>query len=328
MIMKFIDMHCDTLMKLLFNPEVNTNLYSTPETSIDFDKMLRGDQLAQFFAVFLPPREGFKRYGREDMTDEIYIAEMRKILLDNVKKYNDVIEMAYSAEDIEKNLANGKMSAVLTMEDGRAVDYKLENVKRFYDDGFRAIALTWNFENCFGFPNSPDEELMKKGLTSFGKEAVSYMQELGILVDVSHLSEGGFYDVADVCKKPFIASHSNCRELSSHQRNLWDEQIKVLASKGGVSGINFCPSFLNADPKDEHSRVEAMVRHILHFINVGGIECVGLGTDFDGIGGILEIDDSSKMPMLADELKKAGLSDDQLEKIFYKNVLRVMKDAL
>ncbi len=328
MIMKFIDMHCDTLMKLLFNPEVNTNLYSTPETSIDFDKMQRGDQLAQFFAVFLPPRDGFKCYGREDMTDEIYIAEMRKILLENVKKYNDVIEMAYSAEDIEKNLANGKMSAVLTMEDGRAVDYKLENVKRFYDDGFRAIALTWNFDNCFGYPNSADENLMKKGLTSFGKEAVSYMQELGILVDVSHLSEGGFYDVADVCKKPFIASHSNCRELSSHQRNLWDEQIKVLALKGGVSGINFCPSFLNADPKDEHSRVEAMVRHVLHFIDVGGIECVGLGTDFDGIGGILEIDDSSKMPILADELKKAGLSDDQLEKIFYKNVLRVMKDAL
>lgn len=326
--MKFIDMHCDTLMKLLFNPKENPNLYSTGETSVDFDKMKRGDQLAQFFAVFLPPREGFARFGRDDMTDEIYIAEMRKILLDNVKKYNDVIEMAYSAEDIERNLQNGKMSAVLTMEDARAVEGKLENVKRFYDDGFRAFALTWNFENCFGFPNSLDDTLMKKGLKDFGKEAVSYMQELGILVDVSHLSEGGFYDVADVCKKPFIASHSNCRELASHQRNLWDEQIKVLASKGGVTGINFCPSFLNADPNDEHSRVEAMVKHVLHFIDVGGIECVGLGTDFDGIGGKLEIEDSSKMPILAHELSKAGLSDDQIEKVFYKNVLRVMKDAL
>jgi membrane dipeptidase len=326
--MKFIDMHCDTLMKLLFNPEENTNLYKTANTSIDFDKMKRGDQLAQFFAVFLPSREGFKKHGREDLTDEMYIAEMRKILLENVSKYNDMIEMAYSAEDIEKNLANGKMSAVLTMEDGRAVDWKLENVKRFYDDGFRAIALTWNFENCFGFPNSTDESIMKKGLTDFGKDAVAYMQELGMLVDVSHLSEGGFYDVADVCKKPFIASHSNCRALSSHQRNLWDEQIKVLANKGGVSGINFCAAFLNADLKDEHSRVDAMVKHVQHFINVGGIECVGLGTDFDGIGGILEIDNSSKMPILADALNKAGLSDDQIEKVFYKNVLRVMKDAL
>ncbi|MDO4460740.1 MAG: dipeptidase [Clostridia bacterium] len=326
--MKFIDMHCDTLMKLLFNPEVNTNLFSAPECSVDFDKMKRGDQLAQFFAVFLPPRQYFDHEGKSDITDEMYIAEMRKILLTNVEKYNDIIAMAYSAEDVEKNLANGKMSAILTMEEGRAVDGKMENIKRFYDDGFRAIALTWNFVNCFGSPNSTDESIMKAGLTPFGKEAVEYMQTLGMLVDVSHLSEGGFWDVVDVCKKPFIASHSNCRALSSHQRNLWDEQIKALANKGGVSGINFAPAFLNADQNDEHSTAAAMAKHILHFINVGGIECVGMGTDFDGIGGKLEIADSSMMGMLVDELAKNGLSEDMIEKVFYKNVLRVMRDAL
>ena len=326
--MKYIDMHCDTLMKLFFNPEVNTNLNSAPETMVDFEKMQKGDQLAQFFAVFLPPREGFKRFGREEISDEDYISSMRSILLKNVEKYSDKIAMAFSAQDIIDNQSQGKMSAVLTMEDGRAVQGRMENLKRFYDDGFRAIALTWNFDNCFGAPNSADEVLMKKGLTDFGKDAVRYMQELGILVDVSHLSEGGFYDVADVCRKPFIASHSNCRVLASHQRNLLDEQIRVLADKGGVSGINFCPAFLNMNQEDDYSSAEAMARHVLHFIDVGGIECVGLGTDFDGIDGRFEIKDSSMMGILADKLSSKGLSLDDIEKVFYKNVLRVMKDAL
>lgn len=326
--MKFVDMHCDTLMNCVFNPEKYPTLRDMGDAMVDFNKMAKGDQLAQFFAVFVPPRQAFERYGRADMSNMEYIKLMSKALYENVEKNSDLIKMAFNATDIEANAKEGKMSAILTMEDGVEVNGKFENIDMFYDMGFRAVALTWNFVNCFGSPNSLDEKVMMAGLTDFGKEAIPYMQDKGIIVDVSHLSEGGFYDVAKYSKKPFIASHSNCRAVSPHQRNLTDDQIKVLANAGGVSGINFCPAFINADVNDEHCTIEGLVTHIKHFVNVGGIDVVGLGTDFDGIGGDLEIGNSSQMPMLEDALRKEGFTTDMIEKVFYKNAMRVIKESM
>ena len=220
------------------------------------------------------------------------------------------------------------MSAVLTMEDGRAVQGKLENLKRYYDMGFRALSLTWNYHNCFGAPNSKDPAVMAQGLTDFGKEAVEYMQELGIAIDVSHLSRGGFWDVAKICKKPFIATHSNAYELSPHQRNLKDEQIKALAAAGGVTGLNFCPQFLQPDTVSNVSTAELLAKHARHIADVGGVDVVGIGSDFDGIEGKLEISDASKMQMLADALLKEKFTYDEIEKIFYKNVLRALGDII
>ena len=242
------------------------------------------------------------------LPDEEYIKTLASFLFQNVKKHQDLICMAYNGEDVERNLSAGKMSAVLTMEEGRAVDGKLENLKRFYDIGFRALSLT--------------------GLTPFGREAVSYMQELGMLVDVSHLSEGGFYDVADICKKPFAATHSNCTALCPHPRNLTDDQIRVLGNAGGVTGINFAPEFLNEDMTSKTSTAARMAMHARHIADVGGVECVGIGSDLDGIFGNLEISDCSKMQLLADALEKEGFTGSEIEKIFYRNVLRVMKDSM
>lgn len=326
--MQFIDMHCDSLMKLLFAEQGNTDLFESKVTSVDFSRMQQGNQLAQFFAVFLPPLEGYAMFGMEPLEDEDYITRLRGYLLENVKKYPEYIAMAYNAEDIERNQKAGRMSAVLTMEDGRAVEGKLENLKRYYDIGFRALSLTWNAPNCFGAPNSKDPAVMKTGLTDFGKQAVEYMQELGMLVDVSHLSEGGFYDVADICRKPFAATHSNCISLSPHQRNLTDDQIRVLGNAGGVSGINFGPEFLNQDVTCKDSTAALMARHARHMADVGGIDCVGLGSDFDGIEGNLEVSDCSMLGLLEAALEKEHFSQTDIEKIFYKNVLRVMKDAV
>lgn len=326
--MKFIDMHCDSLMILWMKDREKANLFDSPYTHVDFTRMIRGDQLAQFFAIFMIPKEAFARFGVEPVADEDYISTLRTYLLDNVQKHNDIIAMAYSGEDIERNLKEGKRSAVLTMEDGRAADGKLENLKRYYDMGFRAISLTWNHYNCFGAPNSKDPAIMKDGLTDFGKEAVAYMQELGILVDVSHLSEGGFYDVAKICKKPFVATHSNSIALSPHQRNLTDDQIRVLADAGGVTGLNFGPEFLNEDITCKDSTAKRIAQHARHIVNVGGIECLGLGTDLDGIQGNIEISDCSKMPILIDALKEEGFSEAEIEKIFCQNVLRVMKTCI
>ena len=322
-------MHCDTLGAVLLQDPERRDLYHCPAAMLDLARMRQAGQTAQFFAVFLPPAGTFAEYGIPDMSDEEYIETLRQILLQNVQRHGDILAMAYNADDVYRNRAAGRMSAILTMEDGRAVQGKLENLERFYRQGFRAIALTWNGANCFGAPNSADPAVMAAGLTPFGKEAVAYMQELGMLVDVSHLSEGGFYDVAAVCKKPFIASHSNSRgALCAHQRGLTDDQVRTLANAGGVTGLNFCPYFLHPDGTGNTSTAALIARHARHLADVGGVECVGLGSDFDGITGELEIGDSTKVPLLADALQKEGFTAADIEKIFYQNVLRVLRDAM
>jgi membrane dipeptidase len=235
---------------------------------------------------------------------------------------------AANVRDLENNRNAGKISAFLTIENGFLVRGDLNNLKKIYDMGVRLLTLTWNDANCFGQCHSKKPEEMQQGLTEFGKEAVEYMNTLGILVDVSHLSDGGFYDVAAISQKPFVASHSDCRALAPATRNLTDDMIRILADKGGVAGINFAPEFLDADTKNPVSSIEAMCDHIMHFIEKGGIECVGIGTDFDGISGTLEIEDCTGMPRLFDALHKRGLSDDAIEKIAYRNVMRVIRDVM
>jgi len=169
---------------------------------------------------------------------------------------------------------------------------------------------------------------MSRGLKDFGKEAVEYMNDLGMIIDVSHLSDGGFMDVANISKKPFIASHSNCRSLCSHQRNLTDEMIKVLAEKGGVAGLNFGPEFLNENIECKDSTVELMLKHVNRMVDIGGIECVALGSDFDGIGGNIEVSGVDKMQLIFDRLAREGYSRTQIEKIAYQNAMQVIREIL
>lgn len=326
--MEFIDMHCDSLMVLLLTDREKADLNHAGSTMVDFERMKKGGQLAQFFAVFLPAPGMLEPFHIPEISDEEYIQTLRGYLLKNVEAHSDVIQMAYSAEDILANRSQGKMSAVLTMEDGRAAEGNLENIKRFHEMGFRAISLTWNMSNCFGAPNSADPEIMRQGLTGFGRDAVAYMQELGILVDVSHLSEGGFYDVAHICKKPFVATHSNSFALCPHSRNLTDRQIRALGDAGGMTGLNFGPEFLNRDTRCKDSTALQIAKHARHIADVGGVDCVGIGSDFDGISGSLEICDCTKVCLLEDALKTEGFSSDEIEKIFYKNILRVMNDTI
>ena len=152
------------------------------------------------------------------------------------------------------------------------------------------------------------------------------MEELGIIIDVSHLSDKGFYDVLKYSSKPFVASHSNARSICSVARNLTDEMIIELSKRGGVMGLNYCSAFIEEDDH-VYTSIEGMVRHIRHIAKVGGIDCIGLGSDFDGIGSTLEIKDASGMQKLYYELKKY-FTEDEIEKIFFRNVLRVYKDNL
>ena len=165
---------------------------------------------------------------------------------------------------------------------------------------------------------------MWQGLTHFGREVVERMGELGMIIDVSHASDGTFRDVMEHAKGPVVASHSNCRDLCNHPRNLTDEMIRELANCGGVAGLNFYGPFLG-NPKE--SRINEMTAHILHMIRVGGSSFPAIGTDFDGFDGmeVQEIADASQMERLWDALKKAGLTERQLDKIWGENVERVLR---
>ncbi|MGM0396460.1 MAG: dipeptidase [Bacillota bacterium] len=325
--MKFIDLHCDTLMHTV-GKEEPLSLLRNNKTSVDFERMKKGGSLAQFFAVFLPTEEMFLEHYGKVIEDDLYIETLVSTLKREVEENKDLISLADNYDDIISNEKKGRMSAILTIEDGRSVQGSLDKLKSYYHMGIRLISLTWNFENCFGYPNSDDRNIMEKGLKAFGKGAVEYMNDLGMIVDVSHLSDGGFYDVAKISKKPFVASHSNAREISPHQRNLADDMIKILGKQGGVAGINFAPHFLQPDTTTDKSTVELMVRHLDHMKNVGGEDVVALGSDFDGISGELEVDSIHKMPMIFSTLQKGGWSESQIEKLAYKNTLRVIRESM
>jgi len=325
--MKFIDMHCDTLMYAATSGV--SDLLEVQGSMLDIKRMKASGASAEFFAIFFPPLEGesFELAGRT-FSDEEYFNLLYKCYKKTMQQGKDDIAEAMNADDIVRNELAGKMSGILTLEDGRMIDGSLEKMKQYYEMGIRLITLTWNQENCFGFPNSTDATIMNKGLTPFGKEAIEYMNDLGIMIDVSHLSDGGFWDVAALSKKPFVASHSNCRALSPHQRNLTDDMLKKLAEKGGVAGINFAPMFLNPDITIMDSKVEQLSLHLQRMIHVGGEDLPALGSDLDGIGGNLEISCISKMDMLFERLKKDGLSERIIEKIAYTNALNVIKETM
>lgn len=314
----YADMHCDSLLRTL--TEGADSLFDGAGMQ-SIQKMAETGQWCQFFAIFFRPQW----QGRE--TELFYFERLRRALLEQLEKHSELIALAHNYAQIQANRELGKASAIVTIEDGRMVGGQMEQLQALYEKDVRAITLTWNQENCFGYPHARDTRLMKRGLTAFGKEAIGEMNRLGILIDVSHLSDGGFYDVAALSDKPFVASHSNCRALVPHSRNLSNDMIALLAERGGVAGVNMCPAFVQGEA-GARDYIEALAEHVLHFIAVGGEECVGLGTDFDGFEERCEVDCPRKLELLFAELKHRGMTDGQLDKFVTGNVLRVVKDTM
>ena len=329
----FIDMHCDTLLHAYGYEE--DDLYDRPGAMQGLRKMHDAGQMLQFYAAFFPPiggkgvpdERGIEARAITD--DDAFFAEMHRILHTQVEKHSEIAAFADSAEEIEENFQRGRSSVYLSMEDGRMIRGEMDRLSYVSRMGVKAIALTWNFDNCFGHPNSKDPIKMALPLTSFGREAIAEMNRLGILVDVSHLNDGGFRDVAMLSKKPFIASHSNCRATTSHPRNLTDDMIRAIADSGGVAGLNFYDAFVVPDgEKTGFSTATDLVRHVLHMMNAGGEDVIALGTDFDGFSPAGEIRDVTEMEKLFDALSMAGLTDKQIEKFAYQNVLRVIREVI
>lgn len=313
--MKIIDMHCDTVMSHYYNREENL---LDREGHLNLQMMQKAGALAQFFAIYLM-RPEIEESGPYSLFEEMY-----QLYRKQMERNADLIRPAYCCEDVLRNQADGKMSAILTIEDGVFVEDRIERIREVYDKGVRLITLLWNFENSLGYPSSDNRQAHNLGLKPMGIEAVELMNELGMIVDVSHLSEGGFYDVARYSKAPFVASHSCARALCNHRRNLTDHQLKTLGGKGGLVGVNFASFFLKDD--SEYTEIDQVIRHMRHMADKAGIESVGLGSDFDGIDDAGEIKNYEGYIRILEKMESV-FTDDEIDKICSGNALRVMKDV-
>lgn len=334
--MKIADMHCDTIAEI-YHAQHSGNDCGILKNSlqIDLEKMEKGGYAVQNFAMFA---------HMEELKDVMPLPEYAFCLADTffteMRKYPEKIGIVRSYGDIEENMKTGRMSALLTMEEGAICEGKTEYLRIFYELGVRMFTFTWNFPNELAWSNQvclkglhegtfiPETE---KGLTEKGFEFLEEMERLGMIADVSHLGDRGILDVIAHAKKPFVASHSNARAVCGHARNLTDEMIRGIAEKGGVMGINYCPEFLRDREKwgtPMEVSLDDAVRHIRHMISVGGIECVGLGSDFDGTDLSFEMQNAADMPLLEEKLRKEHFTEEEIEKIFYKNVLRVYREVL
>lgn len=307
-----IDLHCDTIMQLLDHPD-SGDLYRNT-WKIDIEKLQKAHSKVQDFALFINLGDTNDPYGRYE--------EMRNLCTTQIHLYGEHIQHVLSYQDVESVYKSGKIGALMSIEEGGVLGGDLDKLKQAYQDGVRLITLTWNYPNGLGEPHCGEQH---KKLTPKGIEFVEAMQDLGIIVDCSHLNDAGTEQLGDILDIPFIASHSNAREVTAHTRNLPDNLIKLIANKGGVIGLNFAQSFLGTSPV---SRIEDIVKHGLYLINKGGEDVVALGSDFDGIKPNTEIKDASEMYRLYDAFKEAGLSVDQCEKLFWKNADRLLKEIL
>lgn len=324
--MKIADMHSDTIYMLLKKRREGAGDSLLESTlHMDLKKMKESDYLLQNFSLFV--EQGTCENPYEEAKAEY------AVFVDEMEKNKEHISQVFTYEDIVKTQNEGKISALLTLEEGEVCMGSIEKLEEFYSYGARMMAMVWNFDNSlststsrYELPSPRNYQGSRAGLTETGFAFVERMEELGMIPDVSHMSDEGIEDMLQVAKKPFVASHSNARILCAHQRNLTDDFLKRMGEKGCVIGANFFSKFLQKDA--EFTKTSWIADHILHMVNVAGIESVGLGSDYDGIGCGLEMSDCSKMQMLAEELRHRGMSESQIERVFYKNVLRLYQELL
>ena len=335
--MKVVDMHCDTIAEIYKRRQSGEecNLRKN-QLHIDLEKMKAGDYGLQNFALFTA-------LDRVDNPFE-HAMKLADLFYEEMEANSDLIGAVKSYEDIEANWKAGRMSALMTIEEGGVCKGELAFLRDFYRMGVRMMTLTWNFPNELGYPNmkspdsghSGDPETIdaEHGLTEKGIEFLAEMERLGIIIDVSHLNDAGIWDVFKYTKKPFVASHSNTRGVvPGCPRNLSDEMLRELAERGGVAGINYYIGFLHneKDWKEGETRrslISDMILHMKHMKKIGGIGCIGLGSDFDGIGGVLDLSSAADLPLLEDGMRKAGFTSSEIEAVFHGNVLRVYKEIL
>ncbi len=299
----------------------------------DIPRMKEGGLGAEFFSIYVSSayaRQGGSARRAMEMIDGVY---------EQVRRHPAALTMAYTVADIRRIHRTGKIAALMGIEGGHAIEDSLAALRLFHRLGIRYMTLTHTNTNNWADAAggiSIAAEKRHNGLSDFGREVVGEMNRLGMMVDISHVSDETFFDVIEVTRSPVIASHSSARALTDVPRNLSDEMLRSLARNGGVVMVNFYNGFINTDyarpgqPRPnkaaQTATLEMLMQHFEHVIKVAGIDHVGIGSDFDGVDGLLPtgMEDISKLPVITLELLRRGYSEADVRKVLGENLLRVM----
>jgi membrane dipeptidase len=306
---EYFDSHCDTMTACLDScQELNKNICHIDLNRISFFK-----HYSQIFSVWIDDEtRGEQASKRFLQVYDFFISQM--------EKYADRISFCKNKEEYEQARKQRKATAFLSIEGGQAFGGQLDNIERFYNLGVRMTTLTWNGENELGYGSMCGS---KKGLTPFGKEAISQMKRLNMIIDVSHLNESGFWDVMENGGH-IVASHSNSYSICKHKRNLTDKQFIALAKNGGGTGINIYTPFVHKNASLDH-----IIDHMEHFWSLGGEDHVFIGADYDGIDNTLpELKDVIGMEKLYNRLLQKNYPESLLHKLFYQNLEAIMLQVL
>lgn len=310
-----IDAHCDTVHN--FKEVRNYDFSRKNDAShLDLPRMKKGGISVQFFALYVEPEyKPCDALKRSLQLLDSYFTTVDPLCSD--------IETVHNVKELENVIDKAKIASILSIEGGEALEEDLGALRMLYRLGVRSIGLTWNQRNQIA--DGIDERDTKGGLTSFGRNVVKEMNRLGMIVDLSHISLMGFYDVLNVTHQPVIVSHANTYSLCPHPRNLTDEQLVEISKNGGVVGLTFCPSFIDLQAPG----LDKLLDHFVHAVDVAGIDHVGIGSDFDGMGEAVQgLEDVSCLPVLAKGLFLRGFKKEEVEKILFNNFFRIISEVL
>lgn len=308
-----IDLHCDTVLKAF--QENRKMAARLPTSHLDLSRMQEAGIKIQFFALF-PGISSFLSPLKQALI-------LGEFFWEQYQESQDIMQIITSRKSLSEVLNSGKCGALLTVEGGEVLEGDLRMLKILYRMGVRSLCLTWNYRNEIA--DGVAEMQTGGGLTLFGRQVVEEMNSMGMIIDVSHIAEKGFWDVLELSEAPVIASHSNSRAVWDHPRNLSDDQIKGIAQKKGVIGLNFVADFLG----EPGSGLEQLLRHIDHICDLVGDDYLGFGSDFDGTDNLLAgIKDVTIYPKIISYLDKRNYKDMTIRKICGENCLRVLKELL
>lgn len=323
-----IDTHSDTPMHILYRSfDIGKR---QAKGKVDLPRMKEGGLDAMFFAAYV---QQLSRTEENYQQSWSLASEMLDSAMVAVERNNHLAEIALCADDALKIKNKGKRAIYLCVENGFAIGKDLKRIRELHDKGVRYITLCHSRNNDICDSSTDKSGAEHNGLSSFGREVVREMNRLGMMVDVSHVSDKSFFDVLEVSSAPVIASHSSVRAIARHERNMTDEMIKVLAKNGGVIQICILTNYLlgREESRRENSRKQAVVQdivdHIDHVVKLAGVDYVGIGSDFDGGGGISGCMDVSEFPNITRELLRRGYSEEDIQKIWGGNVLRVFREV-
>lgn len=310
-----IDGHTDYVLSLL---ETGRDFLTESDSGhVDLPRARRGNVAAMLSAVFI--RDAY-------LPGQALARTLRAVdrLLETIAASGGRMQLVTNVAELERCLRDGTFGAILHFEGAEAIDPEFAVLRLGYRLGLRSLGLTWSRPNIYAEGVGPEDR--GRGLTQLGRALVRACNELGVLLDVSHLNDAGFWDVIEFSTQPVVASHSNCRALCAVPRNLTDEQIRALAAKGGLLGINFHVGFLRAGAeRPEDVSLGDVIAHIDHVAELVGVDYVAFGSDFDGATMPRDLPDVAALPWLVEALLRHGYDDAAVSKICYENWLRVFR---